>query len=272
MKRSVVSALALLVTVATVAGAQGTRDVTVGPRSIVTIHAKLRFTTLIVLPDGEEILDFVCGDKDLWVISGVQNLAYIKPAKAGATTNLNLITSSGAIYSFLLEEGAREPDLKVYVALDEAQTTPLGAPAKFYSSAQVDELRHAVDDAHRQAQEAREAAAQAVEDAAATRLAAERELAERSDAIRARYPGTLRFPYRFKANSKPFYVSAIFHDDRFTYIRTEATELPSLYELTDNAPNLVMFRVEDGLYIVPKILHRGYLTIGKQTFTFESER
>ena len=73
------------------------------------LHAKLRFTTMIILPEQEEILDFVCGDKEFWVVSGAQNLAYVKPAKAGATTNLNLVTASGHVYSFLLTEGSAEP-------------------------------------------------------------------------------------------------------------------------------------------------------------------
>jgi type IV secretion system protein VirB9 len=272
MKRAGVIALGCLLVAQAAAEAQGTRDVTYGPRTIVPIQTKVRFTTLIVLPEHEEILDFVCGDKDFWVVSGAQNLAYVKPAKAGASTNLNLVTSTGTIYSFLLEEGSREPDLKVYVTLDESARAAVGAPPKFYSAAQVGELRAAADEARRQAQEARTAAAQAVEDAAAAKLAAERELAAQTDAFRASYPGMLRFPYRFQANRKPFYVSAIFHDGRFTYIRTEATELPSLYEEKDGQPNLVTFRVEDGLYIVPKILERGYLTIGKQKFPFEMER
>ena len=45
--------------------------------------ARLRFTTLIVLPKAEQILDFVCGDKEFWVVNGAQNFAYVKPAKAG---------------------------------------------------------------------------------------------------------------------------------------------------------------------------------------------
>ena len=40
-----------------------------------------------------------------------------KPAKADAETNLNLVTSRGTIYSFLLKEksGTGQPDLKIYV-------------------------------------------------------------------------------------------------------------------------------------------------------------
>ena len=62
---------------------------------------------MIILPEQEEILDFVCGDKEFWVVSGAQNLAYVKPAKAGATTNLNLVTASGNVYSFLLDRRQR---------------------------------------------------------------------------------------------------------------------------------------------------------------------
>src|SRR5437879_3936684 len=90
-----------------------------GDKDVVKVKAKVRYTTLIVLPKNEQILDFTCGDKEYWVVNGTQNFAYIKPAKAGAETNLNLITASGTIYSFVLVEvSARaraEPDLKVSV-------------------------------------------------------------------------------------------------------------------------------------------------------------
>ena len=62
---------------------------------------------MILLPEQEEILDVVCGDRDFWVISATQNIAHVKPAKEGAATNLNLVTASGTVYSFLLTEGRR---------------------------------------------------------------------------------------------------------------------------------------------------------------------
>jgi len=74
---------------------------------------------MIVLPEGEEILDVVCGDKDFWVVNATQNMAHVKPAKEGSSTNLNLVTGSGAVYSFLLtEKTGGTPDLKVYVNAD----------------------------------------------------------------------------------------------------------------------------------------------------------
>jgi type IV secretion system protein VirB9 len=40
----------------------------------------------------------------------------------------------------------------------------------------------------------------------------------------------------------------------------------------DGAPNLVNFQVENGVYVVDKVLDQGYLAIGKQRFPFESGR
>ncbi len=45
------------------AAADGARVVKYGKEDIVPVHAKLRFSTLIVLPDEEEILDFTTGDR-----------------------------------------------------------------------------------------------------------------------------------------------------------------------------------------------------------------
>src|SRR4051812_30726683 len=107
------------------------REVTASGRSVIPLQTRLRYTTMILLPDDEEILDVLCGDKDWWVISATHNIAHIKPAKEGAATNLNLVTSSGTVYSFLLSEkgGTGTPDLKVYVTPDPSE--PRGTP-KYY--------------------------------------------------------------------------------------------------------------------------------------------
>src|SRR5262249_41670493 len=95
-----------------------------GDQDIIKIRTKLRHTTLIVLPKTERILDFICGDKEFWIVDGTENVAYVKPAKAGAETNLNLVTATGNIYSFILSEvsdrGEESPDLKVSVELKDS--------------------------------------------------------------------------------------------------------------------------------------------------------
>lgn len=253
------------------AEAQTAREVSYTPQSVVPLRAKLRFTTMVILPEQEQILDFVCGDKEFWIVSGAQNLAYIKPAKAGATTNLNLVTASGRVYSFVLTEGAADPDLKVFVTPDETMSVAGAGSQKFYSTAQVEELRRSADDARRETEDARKQLDAVRDEAAKT-------IDERVSQFRATFPTQLQFPYRFKANQRPFQVSAIYTDGKFTYIRSDAAELPALYELIDGptsrfkSPNLINFQVENGVYVVPKVLESGYLVIGKQKLVFEAVR
>ncbi|WP_291985020.1 TrbG/VirB9 family P-type conjugative transfer protein [Luteitalea sp.] len=228
----------------------GIREVSATERSVIALQTRLRYTTMIVLPDNDEILDVICGDRDFWVISATQNIAHVKPAKAGAATNLNLVTASGAIYSFLLSEGGApnaSPDLKVYVASDEA--TPAGR-ARFYSAAHVEALEAKVAEAQAAI---RSAEAQAVESTAQ---------------YRRDYPTKLTFGYGAVKYERPFFVRAMWHDGEFTYIKSDARELPALYEVKDDKPAVVNFQVREGTFVVPKVLERGYLAVGEQRFSF----
>src|SRR5436190_20517006 len=129
-KSQLVTALVLLAMIAASfawqppARADGARVVRYGKEDVVPVHAKLRFSTLIVLPEDEEILDFTTGDKEFWIVNGAHNLCYVHPAQAGTRSNLNLITASGHVYSFLLTEIGNdpnvEPDLKIFVEPKEA--------------------------------------------------------------------------------------------------------------------------------------------------------
>jgi len=251
----VVCSVLTLIVSGRAAQAQVTREVSYNARAVVHLHAKLRFTTLIILPEQEQILDFVCGDKEFWIVSGAQHLAYVKPAKAGAATNLNLVTASGNVYSFLLTEGTAEADLKVYVLPDDSMKGAGESLKRFYTAAEVDVLRQAADTARTEAQASRDAAAKTAED--------------RVNGFKASYPTRLDFAYRYKAHEKPFFIAAIYTDGAFTYIKADARELPALYEVRDGRPNLIHFQVEHGTYIVPKVLEKGYLSVGKQTLSFE---
>jgi len=64
-------------------------------------------------------------------------------------------------------------------------------------------------------------------------------------------------------------VTAIYHDDKFTYIQSNAQEKPAIYELKDGKPDLVNFDLENGVYIIPEIVNQGYLVIGKQKVGFK---
>jgi len=64
-------------------------------------------------------------------------------------------------------------------------------------------------------------------------------------------------------------VRAIWHDGQFTYLKSDATELPALYEVKDGRAAVVNFQVQGrGMYVVPKVLERGYLALGDARFPF----
>jgi type IV secretion system protein VirB9 len=231
----------------------GIREVTATDRSVIALNTKLRFTTMIVLPGDEEILDVICGDKDFWVISAAQNIAHIKPAKEGAATNLNLVTSSGMVYSFLLNESQKaQADLKVYVVADAAVAR--AAKPKYYSATQVSALQEELSEARAQIEAVTHRSSEAIA------------------SFRHEYPGRLVFNYETPKYEKPFFVRSIWHDGEFTYIKSDAKELPALYELMDGRPALVNFQVQDGTYVIPKVLERGYLALGKERFSFQQGR
>src|SRR5688572_5305118 len=260
MRARILVATLLLVPVSIASvGAQvggGVREVTASERTLVPLHTKIRYTTMILLPEGEEILDVVCGDRDFWVISAAQNIAHVKPAKEAASTNLNLVTATGAVYSFLLTENRQgQPDLKVYVTADP--NAPRGQP-KYYSATQVNAQVNALQAELVQARVALEAATARTTEAVST--------------FRREYPGRLEFAYGTPKYERPFFVRSIWHDGEFTYIRAEARELPALYEVRDGQPSLVNFQVQEGTYIVPKVLDRGYLALGNQRFSFQQGR
>ena len=238
---------------------EGARVVTYSREDIIPVRAKLRFSTLIVLPDNEEILDFTTGDKEFWIVNGAHNLCYVHPAQAGIRSNLNLITASGHVYSFLLTEISSDPnaqvDLKLFV--EPKESTASNSTLRGY-------VRAADAEAYKKELEA------ALNQGAEQVHAAQTRAAEEVSQFRSTYPTKLRFDYAVdrKAAQEPFLVSAIYHDETFTYIRCAAREKPSLYEVKDGKPNLVSFQLENGVYIVPKIVDSGYLAVGKKKLTF----
>ena len=240
--------MAVAAGLSTVRAQSGVREVQASEHSLIPLQTRLRYTTMIVLPDRDEILDVICGDRDFWVISATRNIAHVKPAKAGAETNLNLVTASGAIYSFVLTEKSAPPDLKVYV--DTGQMTTAPAP-RLYTAAHVEAL------------EAELSESKAVVEAT------ERRATEAEVSFRHQYPATLQFPFIAPTYAKPFLVRAIWHDGQQTFVKSDAKELPVIYEIVDGKPSLVNFQVVRGTYVVPKVLDRGYLALGKQRFPFE---
>jgi type IV secretion system protein VirB9 len=237
------------------------RIVKYSQQDIVQVQAKLRFSTLLVLPENEEILDFSTGDKEFWIINGAHNLCYLHPAKAGIRSNLNLITANGHVYSFLLNEVSNEPnaepDLKLFIELKDGSNVSGNTDLRgFVRAADAEAYKKELETLRTQTeQQVRTAETKAYEEI---------------NKFRAAYPSKLKFDYTFspRAAREPFLVSAIYHDSEFTYIKCGAREKPTLYEIKDGKPNLINFQFENGVYIAPKILDSGYLSIGTKKLTF----
>jgi type IV secretion system protein VirB9 len=237
----------------------------VAGQDLIHITTKVRYITTVLLPDDDPIKEVNGGDGGSeekpgnWIITVPPNEAtiHIKPTKPGAETNINVTTVSGAIYSFLLREGRPDgkaltlPDIRVTVTSDRVKK---GDPAvrKFYTAAEYDALQADVIVLKTQL----EAAQQRAETQAA---AQPKQLDMKS----------MHFDYGAIPNVKPFHVKAIWHDGQFTYIKHEARESPSVYETKDGEPAILDPRVpEPGLFVIPKVIDKGYLALGKERFPF----
>jgi type IV secretion system protein VirB9 len=246
MQRTPILSL-LLGLAATVAhGEQQARIVKYHSNDIVSVRARMRYTTLIQLPATEKIMEVATGDKDFWIIDAVGNYCFLHPAKEGIHSNLNLITDKGTVYSFTLDDvESLEPDLKVVI--EPSDPSALAAANGITQLVSASELATA---------ESRTASIQSHAAAAV-------------EAFRADYPTqTLKFDYSFR-DEKPFDVQAIYHDDRFTYIKSTASEKFAVYELKDGKPDLITFQLKDGTYVLPTVVDQGYLEIGKHKLAFE---
>ena len=227
------------------------------PDQIVELRTRTRHTTVLVLPRGENILDFVVGDSDYWHLSGAANLAYLKPLDEKVQTNVALVCESGTIYSFLVKE-APAPHLVVRIESGRGAGAS-GRPAFV--------ARSAIEDYREMARAAGEAARAAREAADLRSHEANSRAAEAVSQFRVDYPGRLSFAYQLdkKAFQWPFLVDAMWHDGQFTYLRSRAQESPAIYELKDGKPSLVAYDLTpEGLYIAGHVLGDGWLRIGRK--------
>ncbi len=45
------------------------RSVVYHDRDVIALHAKVRYTTLVVLPENDEVVEVTCGDKEAWAVN-----------------------------------------------------------------------------------------------------------------------------------------------------------------------------------------------------------
>lgn len=230
-----------------VPGSESARTVQYHSQDIVAIHAKMKFTTLIIVPTTEKIMEAATGDKDFWVVDVVGSFCFVHPSKQGISTNLNLITDKGNIYSFTLQDisgTTQAPDLKVIIEpADRSSIVASSGPSQYVPAAQVEQLQQQL-------------------------VSVQSHVGQAVDEYRSGYQLSLKFDYSFKTNEKPFDIQSIYHDDKFTYIKTTAPEKFSVYDMKDGKPNLLTYELKDGTYVIPIVLDSGYVQLGKKKMQF----
>jgi type IV secretory pathway VirB9-like protein len=243
---SALSSTAAFAQTATTTPAEQARTVQYHSQDIVPIRAKVKYTTLIVVPATEKIMEAATGDKDFWIVDVVGSFCFVHPAKPGISTNLNLITDKGNIYSFTLQDISAQggdPDLKVIIQpADQSSITASAGPAQYVPAAQLEQAKQQL-------------------------VTLQSHVTQAVDEYKSAYPLQLKFDYTFK-NEDPFAIQSIYHDDKFTYIKTTASEKFSVYEMKDGKPDLINYDLRDGTYIIPKIVDKGYIEIGKKHMDF----
>ncbi|HXF13276.1 MAG TPA: TrbG/VirB9 family P-type conjugative transfer protein [Terriglobales bacterium] len=237
------------------------RTVEVGERTVVPINALILTSTVIVLPDGEKVLDAFAGDTVNWKIDSPKvptRYVSVKPTQEHVRTDLHVITDHGNDYSFLLSEvsGTNDTfDVKVFVDPDSQLKASINKPAELALASDVERYKKEAEDAENRAKQ--------------VATVANAKAAANTEAYRAAYPQTLHFDYEWdKKKGHELGLEQIFRDDRFTYIRTVAEEPASFYEIKDGKPSLVNFKYQDGVYVCPKLVARGELAIGKKKVEF----
>jgi type IV secretion system protein VirB9 len=242
-----VAGVALALTSIVAVAQESARTVQYHSQDIVPIRAKVKYTTLIVVPPTEKIMEAATGDKDFWIVDVVGNFCFVHPAKQGISSNLNLITDKGNIYSFTLQDisaSSGELDLKVIIEpADPSSIVAASGPPQFVPAFQLEQSK--------------------------LQLAAlQSHVTQAVDEYKSAYPTQLKFDYAYKANEAPFDIQSIYHDDKFTYIKTNAPEKFSVYEMKDGKPNLITYDLREGTYIIPKVMDSGYVELGKKRMDF----
>ncbi|MGC2656507.1 MAG: TrbG/VirB9 family P-type conjugative transfer protein, partial [Bryobacteraceae bacterium] len=236
------------------------RNVAYHDQDIVPLATELRYTTIIVLPKEEKILEVGCGDKDNWVVDKAENYAFVKPAKLGAKTNLNIITESGNLYSFFVSDVSNttgaHADTKVYVRpADASLVSAMNGKPRFVSAEEMEAAKRQVQLAE--------------ETSKAVQNAATKQVQDQTEAFQSQYPSKLHFDYRWnEQEAQKLGILEVFRDDKFTYIKADSQELPVVYEIKDGKHSLINAPFQNGLFTIPKLVDDGEIVVGKRKVEF----
>ena len=227
----------------------------------------LRHTT-IQLPPEESIVDFVVGDSFYFDLRGGANVAYIKALDDDRRTQVTLVTDLDHAYSFDVFSTPRfRPDEVLTVQWQPAVTEPGRATVSGFNpgvltldvepSARIGDYQQRIARA--------EADAFRIQQQGAAEEAQVRNLGlQRFDEFVSVYPTRVQHRYRLSAEIRapPLFVTQLWTDGQFTYLRSRSQESPAIYSLSgQQGDEAVLVNVDlkpNGLYIVDHVLSAGY--------------
>ena len=225
---------------------ESARTVQYHAQDIVPIRARMKYTTLIVVPPTEKIMEAATGDKDFWIVDVVGSFCFVHPAKQGISSNLNLITDKGNIYSFTLQDvsgTSLAPDLKVMIEPCGPQSRPrMDLPST----------------------------------SRPPRSSTCRSSLPRSRATSGRRWTSTRPLTRYRSSStmstrRTKLLSTSSPSTTTTSSPTSRTNAPekfSVYDIKDGKPNLITYDLREGTYIIPIVLQNGYVQLGNKKMQF----
>lgn len=238
----------------------GIREVKLSPKTIVTVNAKVGYTTMIVLPPAEPLADFVWGDSVGWSVSEIGNILHVTALKPGGETNLNIVMPDSTVFTFVLKEGVK------------GATTDLQIVGKTDQAAAAGRRQFIPLETH-------EAEVQAVRGELASMKEAVVKAGEQADQriaeFRSSYPLTVKHYDAQALRTAPFFVQNVWSDDAFTWIQLKATELPAVYEVLDGKPavlNAITLPGKVTTLKIPKVVQDGYLEAGKTKWRFQASK
>jgi type IV secretory pathway VirB9-like protein len=235
----------------------GTKTIAVTEQGVIPIRCKRRYSTVVILPPGRNIWGRALGDSNFWPVQYKGRFLMIKPARSGLESNLQLITTDGHVYSFLLSVAKKGqiPDLKVFVKDKAVHPSPKPAACDTSGVTLMKQLL---------AQE------QTSLDASLVALSKARgEAAAKVDPTTFLARLDRNYKISRKLRSFPFRVMAIYNDGTRTYLKAEAKEAPALYAIEDGKPALIQYQMQDGLFVADEVIRQGYLRVGKKSARFE---
>jgi type IV secretion system protein VirB9 len=243
------------------------RSVKVSEKVAIPITTRILHQTMIILPEGEKVVNVYCGDcgpDGNWIVAVSKTsprFLDVKSSKADSSTDLNLITDHQHTYTLRVSEiGKRSgaADEKVFlVAASEELQAENSKPPEFVPATDVERYKQQAEAAKAETETAKKQA--------------QEQIAQETERFRVSLVKQMRFEYSYDVRRAPFHVTAIWHDDKFTYIKAAPQEAPALYEVKENKPSLLNYSFDSGVYTVPKILDRGYLAVGKRKMVFQRE-